>query len=93
MSPGAAASSPLPLNGHSVNPLKVHPSAAATRQSGARRWREGTAERRRREKRQQQAVRKKSAVARYRGDHAGSSRWLFSQSSSKAVTRQMTSRF
>lgn len=63
MSPGAATSSPLPLNGHSVNPLKVHPSAAATRQSGARRWREGTAGRRRREKRQQQAVRKKSAAA------------------------------
>lgn len=33
VSPGAAASSPLPLNGHRVNPLKVHPSAAVTRQS------------------------------------------------------------
>lgn len=66
--PGAAASSPLPLNRYSVNPLKVHPSAAATRQSGARRWREGTAgrRRRRREKREQQAVRKKSAAARCR---------------------------
>lgn len=64
--PGAAASSPLPLNGYSVNPLKVHPSAAATGQSGARRWREGTAGRRRREKRKQQAVRKKSAAARCR---------------------------
>lgn len=74
--PGAAASSPLPLNGHSVNPLKVYPSAAAARQSSTRRWREGTAGRRRREKRQQQAVRKKSAAAKYRGrSYGGSRRW------------------
>lgn len=33
VSPGAAASGPLALNGHRVNPLKVHPSAAATGQS------------------------------------------------------------
>lgn len=63
MSPGAAASSPLPLNGHRANPLKVHPSAAVTRQSGAGRWREGTEGRGRKEKRQQQAVRRKSAAA------------------------------
>lgn len=43
MPPGAAASGPLALNGHSVNPLKAHPSAAATGQRRARRWREGTA--------------------------------------------------
>lgn len=33
--PDATASSPLPLNGNRVNPLKVHPSAAVTRQSRA----------------------------------------------------------
>lgn len=70
VSPGAAASSSLPLNGHRVNPLKVHPSAAVTRQSRAGRWREGTGERRRKEKRQQQAVRRKSAAAQCCSHHA-----------------------
>lgn len=40
--PGAAPCSPLPLNGHCVNPLKVNPPAAVTRQSRTTRWREGT---------------------------------------------------
>lgn len=70
VSPGAAASSPLPLNGNCVNPLKVHPSAAVTRQSRAGRWREGSEERRRKEKRQQQAVRRKSAAAQCCSHHA-----------------------
>lgn len=47
--PGAAASSALPLNGHRVNPLKVHPSAAVTGQSEAVGVRGGQ-RRRRREK-------------------------------------------
>lgn len=34
MFPGAAAGSSLALNGHRVNPLKVHPPAAVTGQSG-----------------------------------------------------------
>lgn len=58
--PGAATSSSLALNGHRVNPLKVHPSAAVTRQSRAGRRREGTVGKRRKEKRQR-AVRRKSA--------------------------------
>ena len=33
--PGAAPSSSLALNGHRVNPLKVHPPAVVTRQSRA----------------------------------------------------------
>lgn len=68
--PGAAAGSPLPLNGHGVNPLKVHPSAAVIRQSRAGRWREGTKGRRRKEKRQQQAVRRKSAAGQSCSHHA-----------------------
>lgn len=68
MPPGAAAaSSPLPLNGHRVNPLKVHPSAAVTRQSeavGVRggQWRRRE-KRRRRRRRQQEAVSGKSEAA------------------------------
>lgn len=42
MFPGAAPCSPLPLNGHCVNPLKVNPPAAVTRQSRTTRWREET---------------------------------------------------
>lgn len=65
--PGAAAaSSPLPLNGHRVNPLKVHPSAAVTRQSGAVGVRGGQRRRRgekRRRRRQQEAVSGKSEAA------------------------------
>lgn len=49
--PGATASSSLALNGHRVNPLKVHPSAAVTRQSRAGRWREVTGGNRKKEKR------------------------------------------
>lgn len=70
--PGATTSSSLALNGHRVNPLKVHPLAAVTRQSRAGRWREGTDGRRRRrkEKRQQQAVRRKGAVGQCCSRHA-----------------------
>lgn len=68
--PDAAASSPLALNGNRVNPLKVHPSAAETRQSRAGEWREGTRGRRRKEKRQQQAVRRKSAAGQCCSLHA-----------------------
>lgn len=74
MSPGTAASSPLPLNGHRVNPLKVHPSAAVTRQSdgvgiGGGEWEEQ--KRRRKEKRQGEPVSRKSeAAARRSSRHA-----------------------
>jgi len=63
--PDAAASSPLPLNGNRVNPLKVHPSAAVTRQSE-----KGPKGRRRKEKRQQQAVRRKGAAGQRCRRHA-----------------------
>lgn len=64
--PDAAASSPLPLNGDRVNPLKVHPSAAVT---GPGSGREGTKGRRRKEKRQR-AVRRKSAAGQCCSLHA-----------------------
>lgn len=74
VSPGAAASGPLPLNGHRVNPLKVHPSAAVTGQSegvgiGGGEWEEQ--KRRRKEKRQGEPVSGKSeAAARRSSRHA-----------------------
>lgn len=40
--PDAAPSSSLALNGHRVNPLKVHPPAVVTRQSRPGRWWGGT---------------------------------------------------
>lgn len=96
VSPGAAASSPLPLNGNCVNPLKVHPPAAVTRQSRTGRWREGAEERRGKEKRQQQTVRRKSAVAQCCSHHAERAkqtvglRLVFTEI---YIPRQMMSRF
>lgn len=95
VSPGAAASSPLPLNGHGVNPLKAHPSAAATRQRGARRWREGTAGRRRREKRttttgsEKEKCSCKVSWRSYREQTVA----VFSEQQEKLLPGKMTSRF
>lgn len=62
--PGATASSTLALNGHRVNPLKVHPPAAVDGQS--REWEEEREEdragKRRKERRKEQAVRKETAA-------------------------------
>lgn len=86
--PGAAASSPLALNGHSVNPLKAHPSAAATGQRRARRWREGTAgwEGEKRRRTTTGSEKGKVQLQRYHGDHREQTE------AGKAVTRTMTSR-
>lgn len=50
--PGAAASSSLALNGHRVNPLKVYPSAAVTRQSRVRKGRRAGTEGKKKEGRE-----------------------------------------
>lgn len=73
VSPGAAARSPLPLNGHRVNPLKVHPSAAVPRQSeevGVRggEWEEKKGEGERKDK--QEPVSGKSEAGAQRGSEA-----------------------